>query len=92
MPSGAGSPQLLPAPPNTKLLPAVSVQLKVSPPADLVSFFRQGGSGFLLGEGIAGNSSWDDMSLGLSVGRDGVRARLEGCALSADWDLGRGIL
>ena len=55
-------------------------------------FFPAGGSGFLLGEGIAGNSSWDDMSLGLSVGRDGVRARLEGCALSADWDLGRGIL
>ena len=28
----------------------------------------------------------------MSEGRDGVRARLEGCALSEDWDLGRGIL
>ena len=55
-------------------------------------FFPAGGSGFLLGEMMAGNSSCDDMSEGLSEGRDGVRARPEGWALSADWDLGRGIL
>ena len=48
MPSGAGSPQLLPAPPSTKLLPAVFVQLKVLPPADLVTFFRQEGQVFFL--------------------------------------------
>ena len=56
MPSGAGSPQLLPAPPSTKPLPAVSVHLKVHPPADLVSFFRQEGQGFFLvreSQGIA---------------------------------------
>ena len=55
-------------------------------------FFPVGGSVFLFGEMIAGNSSCDDLSDGLSEGRGGVRARLEGCALSADWDLGRGIL
>ena len=92
MPSGAGSPQLLPAPPSTKPLPAASVQLTVHPPADSVSFFPAGGSGFLLGDGIAGNKFWDENSEGLSEGRDGVRAKLEGCALSADCDLGRGIL
>ena len=47
-------------------------------------FFPAGGSVFLLGEYIAGNSSFDDMSEGLSEGRDGVRARLKGCAFSAD--------
>ena len=55
-------------------------------------FFPAGGSVFILGGLIAGNSSWLDISEGLSEGRDGVRARLEGCALSADWDLSREIL
>ena len=55
-------------------------------------FFPAGGSGFLLGEGIAGNKSWDKNSEGLSEGRDGVRVKLEGSAHSADCDLGRGIL
>ena len=55
-----------------------------SPSFQLGFFFPAGGSGFLLGEMIAGNSSCDDMSEGLSEGRDGVRARPEGCALSAD--------
>ena len=32
------------------------------------------------------------MSEELSEGKEGVRARLEACALSVDWDLGRGIL
>ena len=41
---------------------------------------------------MAGNSSCEEKSAGLSEGRDGVRARPEGCALSADCDLGRGIL
>ena len=47
-------------------------------------FFPAGGSDFLLGEMIAGKSSCDNMSDGLSEGRDGVRAVPEGCALSAD--------
>ena len=48
MPSGAESPQLLPAPPSTKPLPAAFVQLKVHHLADLVSFFRQEGQVFFL--------------------------------------------
>ena len=56
MPSGAGSPQLLPAPPSIKPLPAVSVQLKVHSPADLVSFFRQEDRGFFLVKGLQGIS------------------------------------
>ena len=40
--------------------------------------------GFVFGEIIAGNSSCEEKSVGLSEGRDGVRARPEGCALSAD--------
>ena len=45
-------------------------------------FFLSGG--FLFGEIMAGNNSWEEKSVGLSEGRDGVRARPEGCALSAD--------
>ena len=33
---------------------------------------------------MAGNNSWEEKSVGLSEGRDGVRARPESCALPAD--------
>ena len=56
MPSGAGSPQLLPAPPSTKPLPAASVQLTVHPPADTVSFFRQEDQVFFWVTGLQGIS------------------------------------
>ena len=46
VPSGAESPQMLPALPSTKPLPAVFVQSIVLAPADLVSFFRQEGPVF----------------------------------------------
>ena len=46
----------------------------------LVFFFPAGGLVFLFGEMIAGKSSCDEKSAGLSEGRDGVRARPEGCA------------
>ena len=39
---------------------------------------------FLFGETMAGNNSWEEKTVGLSEGRDGVRARPESCALSAD--------
>ena len=44
-------------------------------------FFSAGGLVFLFGEMMARNSSCEEKSVGLSEGRDGVRARPEGCAL-----------
>ena len=41
---------------STKPLPAASVQLKVYPPAYLVSFFRQEDQGFFLVRGLQGIS------------------------------------
>ena len=64
MPSGAGSPQLLPAPPSTKPLPAAFVQLKVHPPADLVSFSRQEDQVFFSVTGLQG------ISLGMKTLKD----------------------
>ena len=60
----------------------------------ILSKLSSGFSAFrkIFGEKIAGNSSWVEKSEGLSEGRDGVQAKIEGCAISADWDLGRGIL
>ena len=64
--------------------------LKVnSSPSCRLGFFPAGGS--FLTFGVAGNSSCEEKAEGLSEGRDDARARLEGCALSADCDLGRGI-
>ena len=85
MPFEAGSPQLLPALLSTKPLPAEFVRSIALP-------FPAGGSVFpLCEEKMAGNNSCDWKSEGLSEGRNGIQARLEGCALSVDWDLRRGI-
>ena len=66
MPSEAGSPQLPQAPQSTKPLPAVCVRLIVNYFFNWIFFFSAGGSVFLFGDMMAGKSSCDEMSAGLS--------------------------
>ena len=92
MPFEAGSPPTASSSTEHKAAAHCICPIDSSSSCRLGVFFPAGGSFFPLCDKIAGNNSWDVKPKGLSEGRDGVRARLEGCALSADWDLGRGIL